>query len=339
MEEKTEGKKVLSMTDISRMAGVSVATVSRIINQNGRYSSETEQRVRDIIKKYNYMPNMAAKSLKTRRTNLVGVIVPDITNEFFARIVQEIQNSLREKGYMAFICNTHEDEAVEQEYMDMLSAVNMAGLIFISGRTGTAGKNLYEMPAIYIDRTPEKLDGRNALVIESDNYGGARLAVQELYEKGCRRIACIHSSKIISTHTIRYSGYRDQLTLYGLTPDEELHIKVDEVNFNAARESMLALIDSGVDFDGVFCATDWLALGAVAALEQRGIDVPEKAKVVGFDDISVAELTAKPLTTIHQQMDVLGRTAGEEIVRLIEGVSLKSQRIQIGVSLIRRATT
>jgi LacI family transcriptional regulator len=332
-------KKVISMNDISRMAGVSVATVSRIINQNGRYSAETERRVREIIEKYHYMPNMAAKGLKTHRTNVVGVIVPDITNEFFARIVQEIQSSLRSKGYMAFICNTREDETVEQEYMDMLSAVNMAGLIFISGYTGAAGKNVYGLPAIYIDRMPEKLDGKNALVIESDNYGGARLSVQELYEKGCRKIACIHSSKIISTHTFRYNGYRDQLAIYGLEPDEALHIKVDEVSFHSAYNSIMKLIGSGVEFDGVFCATDWLALGTVAALQQCGIDVPGKVKVVGFDDISVAELTAKPLTTIHQQMDVLGQIAAEEIVRLIEGSPVKAQRIQIGVSLVRRATT
>lgn len=327
------------MNDISRMAGVSVATVSRVINQKGRYSAETERRVRDIIEKYRYMPNMAAKGLKTRRTNVVGVIVPDINNEFFARIVQEIQGSLRAKGYMAFICNTCEDETVEQEYMDMLSAVNMAGLIFISGHTRGLEKISYDLPAIYIDRMPEKMEGKNVLVIESDNYGGARLAVQELYEKGCRKIACIHSSKIISTHTFRYSGYRDQLAIYGLEPDEALRIKVDEVSFHAAQSGMLKLIEQGAEFDGVFCATDWLALGAMAALQQKGIDVPGKVKVIGFDDISVSELTSKPLTTIHQQMDVLGRTAAEEIVRLMEGAPVKAQRIQIGVSLVRRSTT
>jgi LacI family transcriptional regulator len=240
---------------------------------------------------------------------------------------------------MAFVCNTMEDEAVEQEYMDMLSAVNMAGLIFISGHSREVEKNAHELPAIYIDRMPEKMDGKNVLVIESDNYGGARIAVQELYEKGCRKIACIHSSKIISTHTFRYSGYRDQLMLYGLVPDEALHIKVDEVSFHAARKSVLELIERGIDFDGLFCATDWLALGAMSALQECGIDIPGKVKVVGFDNISVSELYSKPLTTIHQQMDVLGQTAAEEILRLIDGAPVKAQRIQIGVSLVRRSTT
>lgn len=333
-----EKNKIISMSDISRMAGVSVATVSRIINQNGRYSVETERKVREIIEKHQYTPNMAAKGLKTRRSNFVGVIVPDITNEFFAQIVQEIQNGLRSYGYMAFVCNTGEDEAVEQQYMSMLGAVNLAGLIFVSGSTHTVENRLQSLPAIYIDRAPQMVNN-DALVIESDNYGGAQLAVQELYEKGCRRIACIHSAKAISTYRFRYRGYCDQLALYGLPDEEALHLKVEEISFHAASQAVGRLLDSGESFDGIFCATDWLALGAVAALETRGRRVPEDVKVVGFDDISVARLTAKPLTTIHQQTEALGRTAADEILRLIEGAPIRSQRIQIGVTLVRRQTT
>lgn len=331
-------KKTISMNDISRMAGVSVATVSRIINQNGRYSAETERRVRAIIEKYHYTPNMVAKGLKTRRSNFVGVIVPDITNEFFAQIVQELQNGLRAQGYMALVCNTGEDEAVERQYMSILGAVNLAGLIFVSGNARTVESGLQDLPAIYIDRAPE-IGNKDALVIESDNYGGARLAVQELYEKGCRRIACLNYSKVVSTYSFRHSGYQDQLSLYGLPAAEDLHLKVDEISFHAGRQAVDRALREGRQFDGIFCTTDWLALGAVTALEENGLRVPEDVKVVGFDDISMASLTAKPLTTIHQQTDVLGRTAADEILRLINGAPDRAQRIQIGVSLIRRQTT
>lgn len=333
-----DANKTISMSDISKMAGVSVATVSRIINQNGRYSAETERKVRAIIEKYNYTPNMAAKGLKTRRSNFVGIIVPDITNEFFAQIIQEIQNGLRTQGYMTFVCNTGEDEMVEQQYISMLGAVNLAGLIFVSGNTRTVENGLQNLPAIYIDRAPE-VDNREALVVESDNYGGAKLAVQELVQKGCRRIAFIDSSKVISSYSFRYSGYRDQLMLAGLEAPENLHLRVKEISFHEARRAVEQLLDSGEEFDGIFCASDWLALGAIAALEGRGLGVPEQVKVVGFDDISVAGLIAKPLTTIHQQTDVLGRTAAEEILRLIGGEPIKAQRIQIGVSLVSRKTT
>ena len=213
--KKDEGQ--ISMVDISRMAGVSVATVSWVINQNGRYSQETQRKVEEIIQKYNYVPNMAAKGLKTKKSNFIGIIVPDITNEFFARIILGIQNNLRTQGYLALVCNTDENEDIEGEYIAMLNVAQMAGMIFFSGHTKLAEKNLQALPAIYIDWQPERFDG-NTLIIESDNYGGARIAVQKLYKEGCRNIACIHSSKSISTHKRRYEGCRDQLESYSIQP-------------------------------------------------------------------------------------------------------------------------
>lgn len=336
MDKKDER---ISMTDISRMAGVSVATVSRVINQNGRFSPETQKRVEDIIKKYNYVPNMAAKGLKTSRSNFIGVIVPDITNEFFAKIVVEIQNNLLSEGYMALVCNTNENDQTESDYVAMLSAVQLAGLIFISGNTKIAEKEMGLLPSIYIDRQPDNIAGGNSMVIESDNYGGARIATRRLFDKGCRRIACMHSRQRISTHKQRYEGYRDQLEANGLVADEALHLQVPEVSFDSGKSCMERLLDSGVKFDGLFCATDWLALGALAALAERGIDVPDSVKVVGFDDISASWLTAKPLTTIHQRVDVLGRTATRELIRLVKGGELSASRIAIDISLVERATT
>lgn len=341
-KEKNQSKKPereISMSDISRMAGVSVATVSRVINNNGRFSEETRKRVEEIIKKYNYVPNLAAKGLKTKRSNFIGIIVPDITNEFFAKIVVEIQKNLLSSGYMALVCNTNEDEQTESKYESMLNAVQMAGLIFISGRTSFSQQWLQDMPAIYIDRKPQTFDNDHALVVESDNYGGARMAVQELYQKGCRHIACFSASHTISTHRQRFEGCRDQLEAYGLPVEEALYIKVKEVSYQSGKQAMEGLLDKGVKVDGVFCATDWLALGAAEAVQAYGLAVPEEVKIVGFDDISAAGLTAKPLTTIRQQVDVLGKVATQELLKLIGGESLSASRIEIGVSLIRRAST
>lgn len=334
MDEKNN----ISMTDISRMAGVSVATVSRIINQNGRYSEETERKVRALIEKYHYTPNMTAKGLKTRRSNFVGILVPDITNDFFSCIVQEIQNGLRVHGYMAFVCNTAENEDIELQYMSMLGAVNLSGLIFISGNTCELKNGLQNLPAIYIDRVPMTGTGE-VTVIESDNYGGAKLAVQELYEKGCRRIACIRSSKVISTYNSRYSGYRDQLALYGLQAEPELDMRVGDISFQAARQAVNELLEKQKDFDGIFCTSDWLALGALDALRTHHVQVPDEVKIVGFDDISLASLGAKPLTTVHQKTDVLGQTAAEEIVKMMQGSPDRKHRILVDVSLVRRETT
>ena len=334
-----DSRKPISIVDISRMAGVSIATVSRVINQNGRYSPETERRVKEIIEEYHYTPNMTAKRLRTRTANFIAVIVPDITNEFFANIVQNIQSLLREHGYLALICNTGEDANVQREFVEMLGIVNLAGVIFISDTPPEATMGLRTLPAVYIDRMPDEIGTERALVIESDNYGGACMAVRELYQRGCRRIAFMRSAKVISTHSFRQSGYFDQMSRLGLTPDDSMVLRVDEVSFHAARQKVLSLLDDGLPFDGLFCATDWLGMGAVAALEERGVSIPDEVTVVGFDEISVTALTATPLTTVHQQVDVLSQTAVNEIIRLIHGEHGGAQRIQISVSLVRRATT
>lgn len=338
-EALCEDSKELSMHRIAELSGVSIATVSRVINQNGRYSKETEQRVQNIIEKYHYTPNLTAKRLRTGSTNYVAVIVPDITNEFFASIAQYLQEGLLKNGFLALICNTAESMDIQQQYLDNLGIVNLAGIIFVSGSTDIKQTGLHKLPAIYIDRTPEDAALKNALVVESDNYGGACMAVNELYQKGCRRIAIMRSSQSISTHSIRQSGYMDQLARFQLCPQPEWDIRVDEVSFKAAQRRMDELIGKGLSFDGLFCVTDWLAAGALASLEKHGIAVPDSVKIVGFDDISIASLTAKPITTIHQQIDVIGKTAVDEIIRLIHGGVVRATRIQIGVSLKQRKTT
>jgi len=333
------GNKQISMVEISKMAGVSVATVSRVINKNGRYSPETEKRVKDLIKQYGYVPNMAAKGLKTKKSNFVGVFVPDITNEFFASVVLEIQNTLFKKGYLALLCNTNEDLTTEKEYLDMLSAAQIAGLIFVSGNTRIEQENLQLLPTVYIDRQPQHYDGSKHLVIESDNYGGGRIAANALYEAGCRRIACLHFSQSISTHRRRHDGYRDEMFAKNLEYDEALQFGVDEVSYEAAKRKMLCALKKGAMFDGIFCTTDWLALGTIAALEECGLKVPEDVNVVGFDDILPARLASKPLTTVRQQVNVMGRMAAKQLLRIADGEKLDTSRIEIAVSLVTRDTT
>jgi LacI family transcriptional regulator len=329
-------KKALSIVDISKLAGVSVATVSRVINKNGRFSDETKKRVEDIIREHNYVPNLVAKGLKTKKTNFIGVIVPDITNEFFSVVAVEIQNSLRKHGYFALICNTREDISIEREYLDILSGVQMSGLIFISGNTRVENENLRSLPTVYIDRAPEYFG--KCLVIESDNHGGGRIAANALYEAGCKRIACLRYSKNISSHQRRHDGYRYELEAKGLLFDPALQFSVDEVSFDVAKAKMLAVVEDGLTFDGIFCTTDWLALGTVAALSERGLRIPEDVRVVGFDDILSSRLSSSQLTTVRQQVDVMGRIAADEMIKMINGENMDTSRIEIAVSLVKRQT-
>lgn len=333
-------EKGLSIRDISRLSGVSIATVSRVINRNGRFSKDTEKRVLDIIEQYHYVPNMTARRLRTKEQNFIAIIIPDITNEFFARISQLLQELLLQKGYLALLCNTAENMDVQRQYLEMLGIVNLAGIIFVSGDAETSHLcGLMELPTIYIDRAPQGASLENALVVESDNYGGAAMAVREMAEKGCRRIAFLRSAQVITTHSFRQSGYLDELSRLGMKADPQLILQVNQVSFEDAKKRVNQLIAQKIEFDGIFCATDYLAVGAMEALKENGIRVPEQVKVVGFDDLSIARLAAQPITTIHQDIEAISQTAAEEMVRIIQGKESSTRRFQIGVSLIRRKTT
>lgn len=333
-------EKGLSIRDISRLSGVSIATVSRVINRNGRFSKDTEKRVLDIIEQYHYVPNMTARRLRTKEQNFIAIIIPDIINEFFARISQLLQELLLQKGYLALLCNTAENMDVQRQYLEMLGIVNLAGIIFVSGDAETSHLcGLMELPTIYIDRAPQGASLENALVVESDNYGGAAMAVREMAEKGCRRIAFLRSAQVITTHSFRQSGYLDELSRLGMKADPQLILQVNQVSFEDAKKRVNQLIAQKIEFDGIFCATDYLAVGAMEALKENGIRVPEQVKVVGFDDLSIARLAAQPITTIHQDIEAISQTAAEEMVRIIQGKENSTRRFQIGVSLIRRKTT
>ena len=328
----------ISIRDIAEEAGVSIATVSRVINGKGRYSQETEVRIRKIIERHHYVPNVAAKSLKTNSYKLVGIVVPDITNEFFARIVQIIQYHLIGLGYAAFICNTNEDPYLEDVQIDMMRSQNIAGIIYISGHL-PVDRKLRNLPTVFIDRKPINTETNAISVIESDNQLGAQLAVRELYARGRRRIGIINAVMSSSTHNQRYDGYREALRDLGLAFQADWHLQVQQVSYHEAFAVMSSFLEAGKAVDGLFCTTDWLAVGAIDAIRHHGLSVPKDIGVVGFDDISIALYRSRPLTTIHQDISQLGSDAVEILMKLIANPTMASVHKVIPVTLVKRATT
>ncbi len=322
----------LSIKEIAELAGVSVATVSRVMNKNGRYSAQTEQKVLDIIKKYNYKPNLIAKGLRTNNSLCIGIIVPDITNEFFAKIVRKLERAFFQRGYTVFVCNTDENSAVEDKYYRELAAKGVVGIIYVSGKTNKSIE-LGEIPTVYIDRTPT--NATNAIVITSDNFQGGYLATKELIDNGCKNIIILRDSRQISTQTDRYLGYKKAL--------EEANINVEDSNvinttvgYDFAKETIISKIKDGMKFDGVFATTDWMALGVIDGVIKSGLRIPEDVKVVGFDNITISEFCAIPITTINQDVNSMALKAVTFILDMIHNQPIDTKREVIPVSLIRR---
>lgn len=328
-----------TLTQIAERCGVSIATVSRVINKKGRYSKETEERVMRIIEKNHYEPNLVARGLRVQKMKNVGIIVPDITNEFFMKLVYEIEKNLFAEGYETFLCNTNEDEEMERKRTQMMAMQNACGLIVLSGSASSLSGTGSDLPTVFIDRFPKE-NHENHCMISSDNVDGGRMATLELLQQGCRRILAISSRENISVYTERFEGYTRALKEYGMD-ESSIHVThLDGLHYQDAYEEMNRILDSGeFRYDGVFAEADWLALGCYKALVEHGFRVPEEVKIVGFDDISITAFNAVPITTVRQQVDVIGRLAAEHLLHIINEEEIPEKVIRVPVFLVPREST
>ncbi len=326
----------LSIKDVARLAGVSVATVSRVINQNGRFSKETERKVLDIIEQYNYRPNELARGLRVHKAQVIGVIVPDITNEFFAHIVKKIENELIKKGYMAMICDTNDEVELEGEYIEMLKALQIGGIIYVSGDQKI--NPIENIPAVYIDRQPNFADSQHfAAFIGSDNRQGGYIATKRLLEAGKKKIAIVLQNKAIATQEYRLNGYIQALKEAGQAYDESLVRRVDFVNEEQGYQATHYICEEIQDVDGIFYSSDRLAIGGLKYFYDRKISVPEQIAVIGFDDIPQCTQVVPNLTTVHQHYMEFGELAADTIIRMIHSDTGYSKHI-LPVELVERET-
>ena len=329
-------KKDVTIKELAKSAGVSIATISRIINRKGGYSEETEYKVLELIEEKGYKVNFNAKSLKTRKTQTIGVVVPDISNEFFAKIIQSIESQAIKYNYSVFICNTDENPEMEERQLDSLEGRFVEGIICIGGEIPEKKEyHLRRTPIIYIDRYSTDRE----VHIESDNYHGGYIAAKELIDSGCRRIAIIKDARKVSSAYNRYQGYLQALIDNDLELNEKLICNAKVISHEEARLCTLNLLDSGEIFDGIFATNDTMAIGAMRALSERRIKVPKEVKIVGFDNTTASEIATIPLTTVNQNKSKMGELAVELLMDKILKRTTEFKNIKIPVNLIRRKST
>lgn len=328
----------LTIKQIALLAGVSTATVSNVLNENGRFSEETKYRVMEVVNKYQYRTNVVAKSLRTNQSKTIGVIVPDIANEFFANIVIAIEDYLVPNGYSIFICNSSEDNEKEKLFVRDLEAKGVDGLIYVSGNLSITDEAIKKrLPIVSINRRYQRND--EIFEVQSDNYRGGFIAAEELLKQGCKRIVILKDDRSIVPMQERYRGYCDAHSKHSLNIEPSLVLGIP-VDVNNATQVIQELLDQKIPFDGIFACTDWLAIGAMKALRDNGVKIPEEIKVVGFDNILFGQHSYPTLTTIEQNQRKLGETAAEILLKIIEERTYPQQRkVIVPVSLINRNST
>lgn len=334
-----DNQKPLSIRDIANMAGVSIATVSRVINNNGRFSEATRQRVQAIIDEHGYVTNMAAKSLREARSRTIGMIVPDISNDFFSALALHTEQVLAREGYTVFVCNTANDAERERSYIRTLVSKRVDGILCISGlgdfNTDTVPKSI---PLVCIDRYPDA--GSEIPRVVSENERGGRIATEHLIACGCRRILLVSNAIKDNCRIDREEGYRSALAAAGIPFDPALCIRLTgaKPSTEETYEIMGPYLEGGCAIDGVFASSDHAAVGALRALKDAGIDVPGEVKLVGFDDSIYTRLTSPSITSIHRSPELLASTGCEVLLALIDGREAPFET-QVPVSLVAREST
>lgn len=295
--------------DVAAKAGVSAATVSRVLNGRGTVSADLATRVETAVRELDYRPNGVARNLRRRATNVWGLIISDIGNPFFTALVRGVEDAAHEAGYSLVLCNSDDILDKEKSYVQIALAEQMAGVVITPSSEAESDLSpllTRGIPVVAVDR---RLHRHDVDTVVGDNVRGARLAIEHLLESGCRRIACITGPMQTTTAQERLEGYRQAVTAAGIELDPDL-VVAENFKEDGGYDGAERLLRLGNRPDGLFVANNLMTVGALEALVDAGVEVPDDLLLVGFDDIPWARLTRPRLTTVHQPTYEMGRDAG-----------------------------
>ncbi|MFM0178316.1 LacI family DNA-binding transcriptional regulator [Paraburkholderia aspalathi] len=304
----------LSIAQVAEQAGVSVATVSRVLNGHENVRPATRDKVLAAVDASGYRVNELARNLRTAESRLLLTMVPDVGNPFYAEIVRGIDSVARQHGYFMLLCDTGADPGRERSYFDLLRRRRADGAICLDPATiqqalGEASSALPWVACCEFD--PEM----GVPYVGIDNYKAAGDAVRHLLARGHQRIGLINSDVDYLYARQRQQGYLDALTEAGITPDERWRMNLNSLDYEAGASAAALLVQQPHAPSAIFAVSDTLAIGVIHGLRSVGKRVPDDVAVVGFDDISLAAQVDPPLTTIAQPMRELGETAARLLLQ------------------------
>ncbi|NNK93471.1 MAG: LacI family DNA-binding transcriptional regulator [Desulfobacterales bacterium] len=324
---------MVKIKDVAEAAGVSTATVSRVLAKKPHVRPEVKKRVMEVVRKLHYQPNRVAQSLRSNTSQIIALIVADIENPFFQKVSRAVDDTAQELGYNVIVCNTDEDPDKEKKCLDLLRVGNVAGAILAPTLRGLDTFNeiyLLDIPVVMIDRRVSNYDVDNVLI---DNVSSAHNVVTHLIEHGYRRLAGVFGSSI--TGQERRNGFVKALKDHGIKPLKEL------VKFTEAREDdgfrvFMKLLNMRDRPDAIFTSNSLLAAGVLLAIRKNGLTVPDDIAFASFDDTTWAKLVEPALTVIEQPTYEIGRTAAELLIKRIQDSTRSIREVVLKTNLIVR---
>ncbi|MGL5379425.1 LacI family DNA-binding transcriptional regulator [Clostridium sp.] len=325
-----------SIKDVAREAGVSIATVSRVLNDIDVVNEDTKKKVLDAIKKLGYRPNIVARSLKTQRTKTIGILVPDISSGFYPEIVRGAEDVANIYDYNVILCNSDFDSEKEKEYLRVLKEKMVDGVIYMSSSLEEEILDIInelDLKTVLVE-TKDKEGSLPSVTI--DNIKATYEATEYLLNKGAKNIAFAGAKKeAMNAWGDRYIGYKNALTDKGIEIDEKL-VFANSLKVKTGHDAVQQFLSSNADFDGVVCASDEIAMGVINALREAGKSVPEDVSVIGFNDNAVASVFYPKITTINQPSYDMGSVAMRMLIKILNKKELDQAQYVLDYSLVER---
>lgn len=326
----------VSIKDVAREAGVSIATVSRVLNDIDVVNEETKKKVLDAIKDLGYRPNIVARSLKTQRTKTIGILVPDISSQVYPEIVRGAEDVANIYDYNIILCNSDYDMDKEKEYLRVLKEKMVDGLLYMSISLEEKTINLVndlDLKTVLVETKDEKGIFPSVTI---DDIQALYDSTKYLIDKGAKKIAFIGTKQEeVNAVTKRYKGYEKALLENGLELDEDLRY-FDGFKVKTGYNGIEKFLESKKDFDAVVCSSDEIAMGAINALRDHGKRVPEDVSVIGFSNIDMSEVFYPKITTVAEPMYDMGSIAMRMLIKLVNKKEVEQQHYILDHKIVER---
>ncbi|MDR6225088.1 LacI family DNA-binding transcriptional regulator [Desmospora profundinema] len=317
-----------TIKDVAKKANVSTATVSRILNDLPGYSKETKEKVMKVIEELGYQPNAVARGLVSKRTQTIGVLFPDVSSMFSSEILNGIEDTAHELGSSVIVCNTDRDGKRTMKYLQLLQEKRVDGVIFTSEvLTEEYYETLMDMqvPVVLVSTASYRYP---LPYVKVDDKHAAYTATEYLIQNGHTQIAMISGRKEDPiAGAPRVEGYKQALSDYGIPIHEESIVYTDGFGFQQGQESFPRIAEKLPEVTAVFAASDEMAVGAMSAAYQLGIQIPDQLSIIGYDNLKIAEMSIPPLTTVAQPLYQMGEVAAKLLNEMLRTGSSVESRI------------
>jgi len=323
----------VNIKDIARIAGVSISTVSLVLNNRPGVSALTRLKVQSIVDKLNYIPNNIARSLVTRKTKTIGLIVADIAEIYFGTLARVIQDALNREGYSLIICNSDYKAEKESVCLDFLIENNVDGIIMVPRGANIEKIKSIKKPIVFLDNYIKNTD---ISVVRVDNENAGYIAIKHLIKLGHKLLACITGPVRYATSDERITGYQRALNEDGIEINS-FFIKHTDWSVEGGFQATKEILSLKITPDAIFVTGDTCAIGVFKALSDEGLKIPDNIAIVGFDDMKFSPFLKVPLTTVRQPMKEMGEKAVELIIKELRSKNhIEPQMIILKTELIIR---